>query len=232
MTDALGPRTWPEIEGGAPRLVVVPLGALEQHGPHLPLDTDTRIAEAVARAVAAAVDGACAPAVAYGASGEHEGFPGTVSLGTEALKTLLIEYGRSVCVWAPRLLIVNGHGGNVAGVAAAVTQLRYERRDVAWLPCDPMGSDPHAGRTETSLLLHLAPDTVRTKLIHAGDTRSLTELLPEIRAGGVRAVSSSGVLGDPRGATAAEGERLLVELTGRAADSVRRWAPDDAGRLR
>src|ERR1700677_3211024 len=86
---------WPEIEEGPRRLLVVPVGSLEQHGPHLPLDTDTRIAVAVARRACAGRAGvALAPAFAIGASGEHAGFPGTLSIGTEALMSSLIEMGR------------------------------------------------------------------------------------------------------------------------------------------
>ena len=116
----------------APALIV-PLGSTEQHGPHLPLDTDTRIATAVARTAAERLTGdwMIAPAVCYGASGEHEGFAGTVSIGTAALRLLLIEYGRSACRWAPRLVFVNGHGGNVQAVAEATALLRQEGRDAA-----------------------------------------------------------------------------------------------------
>ena len=71
-----------------------------------------------------------APAIGYGASGEHEGFPGTVSIGTSALRLLLVEFGRSASQWASRLVFVNGHGGNVEALAAAVALLRYEGRDV------------------------------------------------------------------------------------------------------
>ncbi len=103
---------------------MIPLGSTEQHGPHLPLDTDTRIATAVARAAAPEArlerEWLMAPAIAYGASGEHQSFAGTISIGTEALTMLLVEYGRSAAGWARRLVFVNGHGGNVAALADAV----------------------------------------------------------------------------------------------------------------
>src|SRR5215213_11251631 len=109
---SLAGAVWPEI-ADAP-LVGVPLGSVEQHGHHLPLGTDTAVACAVAEAASGALDGALlAPALAYGASGEHEGFPGTISIGTEALTGLLVEFGRSACRWAGRVLVVNGHGGNL-----------------------------------------------------------------------------------------------------------------------
>ncbi len=133
---ALGERAWPEITG-RPTLLV-PVGSTEQHGPHLPLDTDARVAAVVAdRAAAADRALLVAPAVAFGASGEHEGFPGTVSIGHEALRLLLVELGRSAARWAGRLVFVNGHGGNVPTLADATRLLRYEGRDAAWFACAP-----------------------------------------------------------------------------------------------
>ena len=219
---ALGERAWPSIEDGP--TLLVPVGSVEQHGPHLPVDTDGRVAAAVAARTGLLV----APAVAYGASGEHEGFPGTVSIGHEALRLLLVELGRSAARWAARLVFVNGHGGNVPTVVEAVRLLRYEGRDAAWFACDP-GGDAHAGRTETSLLLALAPELVGTP--EAGNPAPLAELMPALRAGGVAAVSPNGVLGDPAGASAAEGERLLARMAAQLVASTARWLPDPTGRL-
>lgn len=222
----LGQSGWPMVPAGG--TVVVPVGAFEQHGPHLPLDTDTRIAEAIASRLP---DVELAPSIAYGASGEHEGFPGTISLGSEALEAVLVEYGRSACRWAGRLLFVNGHGGNVSTLAAATALLRYEGRDVAWLPCAVPGADAHAGRTETSLLLHLSPEVVSMELAEVGNVEPIVDLLPRLRAGGTRAVSRNGVLGDPRGATASEGEDILAEMTERSIGAMRRWTPSKQGML-
>ena len=224
--------TWPDLDGRAP-LVVVPLGSVEQHGRHLPLATDTAVAVAVAEAAVSRLDGAVlAPALAYGASGEHEDFPGTISIGTAALSALLVEYGRSVSRWAGRLLVVNGHGGNLEALRTAVPLLRAEGRDVGWLPCGVPGGDAHAGRAETSLMLHVEPGVVREALAAAGETAPLGEILSRLRAEGVRAVSPDGVLGDPAGATAAEGAELLHVLVDRVAAAVAGWDVDAAGRLR
>jgi creatinine amidohydrolase len=205
---------------------------VEQHGPHLPLGTDT----AVAAAVAAGLVERCpelllGPPLAYGASGEHEGFPGTVSIGTEALTTVLVELGRSAGRWAGRLLVVNGHGGNLDALRAAVPLLRREGRDVAWYPCGVPGGDAHAGRTETSLLLHVEPDAVRAELAEPGETTPIAALLPRLRAGGVAAVSPNGVLGDPAGASAAEGERFLAGMVDGLVAAADRWQVDPGGRL-
>jgi mycofactocin system creatininase family protein len=222
---------WSRIPDGA--LVVVPLGSVEQHGHHLPLATDTAVASAVARGAMPDIHGALlAPALPYGASGEHEGFPGTVSIGTEALTAVLVELGRSATRWATRVLVVNGHGGNLEALRAAVPLLRSEGRDVAWFPCGVPGGDAHAGRTETSLMLHVEPAEVRLAEAVAGETAPVAALLPRLRADGVRAVSPNGVLGDPAGASAAEGAELVADLTGRLVAAVREWRVDPAGRLR
>jgi creatinine amidohydrolase len=214
--------------------LLVPLGSIEQHGPHLPLDTDIRIAEAVAAGAATELGAAVvvAPPICYGASGEHQGFTGTISIGTPALTTLLVEYGRSACQWAARLVFVNGHGGNVDALRSAVALLRVEGRDAAW--CSPAVTgyhDAHAGHTETAVLLHLSPHLVRSEECRPGNTAPLAELMPQLRAGGVRAVSESGVLGDPTTATPADGARLFGEMTRDCVDRVRRWRPEHQGML-
>jgi creatinine amidohydrolase len=227
---SLGGAVWPQIP--ASPLVVVPLGSVEQHGHHLPLSTDTAVACAVAEAAAPELDGALlAPALHYGASGEHEGFPGTISLGTEALTGLLVEYGRSACRWAGRVLIVNGHGGNLDALRAAGSLLRSEGRDVAWFPCGVPDGDAHAGRTETSLMLHVEPDGVVSERAVPGEAEPIASLLPRLRADGVRAVSPTGVLGDPSGATAEEGAALLTSLTQRLRSAAAAWRVADDGRL-
>lgn len=212
---SLQSKVWPDV--ARPDLVLVPVGSLEQHGPHLPFRTDTAIAQAVAAHAAERLerDGwqvEILPPVAIGSSGEHQSFPGTVSIGTDVLRSVLVELVRSVRTWAGRVLFVNGHGGNVQAVRAAVEQLVYEGHDVEWAPCGTSSADAHAGRTETSLMLHLHPDDVRLERIEAGNTLPLNEILPEMLAGGVQAVSPNGVLGDPQGASAREGAALLAEM--------------------
>ena len=220
MTNLLN-ATWLEIDRARRRAVVVPVGSLEQHGPHLPLDTDTRIAVAVAGAVAAGRPGvAVAPPIPFGASGEHDGFPGTLSIGTVALTGLLVELGRDVARHWDAVLLVNAHGGNREAVSAAVHQLGAEGRRCAAFSVAPSGGDAHAGRAETSMLLHLDPAVVRRELAEPGELQPLLELMPRLLSEGVRPVSPNGVLGDPSGATAAEGRRLLEEAAARCAATL------------
>jgi mycofactocin system creatininase family protein len=223
----LGARTWREVHGADPLLLAVPLGSCEQHGPHLPLDTDTRIAVALADGLAAArPDVVVGPAVAYGASGEHAGFDGTLSIGVDALTSVIVELVRSADAFAG-VVLVNGHGGNNEAVERAATTSVHEGRTVlAWSPTTTAAgraADAHAGRTETSLLLALAPSIVRLEDAAPGAVEPLAELLPALRAGGVRSVSANGVLGDPRGASAAEGADMLRSLTDDLVAAVERW---------
>jgi mycofactocin system creatininase family protein len=226
--------TWPEAArlGAAGALLAVPVGSTEQHGPHLPLSTDTDIAVALAGRLAARRPGVViAPPVSYGSSGEHAGFAGTLSIGQAAVELVLTELGRSAAETFGHLVFVCAHGGNAAPAQQAVARLRAESRAVLlWMPAPQPGPDlppvdAHAGRTETALQLALTPYRVRTGLAETGNTDPLPELMPALRAGGIRAVSPNGVLGDPAGASAAEGARLLDRLAGDQAAAVEAWYP-------
>jgi creatinine amidohydrolase len=207
----------------ASSLLVVPLGSTEQHGPHLPLDTDTTLAVALAERLAARRDDVVvAPGLPYGSSGEHGAFAGTLSIGAAALDRLLVELVRSADHFAGTV-IVSGHGGNAAPVDAAVVTLRAEgRRVLVWAP-QVKGGDAHAGRVETSLMLCLRPSAVRLGDAQPGDTRPIDQLLPLLRERGVAAVSANGVLGDPTGAFAEEGAALLDALADDLTEAVRLW---------
>jgi len=211
------------VAGGS--LLAVPVGSTEQHGPHLPLGTDSDVAVELAdRLSAARPDVLVAPALPYGSAGEHAAFPGTLSIGAAALELVIVELVRSADAFAG-VVLVSGHGGNAGPLAAAVATLRAEgRRVLCWAPRISCG-DAHAGRTETSLLLALAPETVRLDAAEPGDVRPLADVIGELRRGGVVAVSPNGVLGDPTGATVEEGERLLESLAADLIASVEAWRP-------
>jgi mycofactocin system creatininase family protein len=209
-------------------VLAVPLGSTEQHGPHLPLSTDTDIAVALCEGLASArKDIIVAPPVAYGSSGEHAGFTGTISIGQAALELLIVELGRSACDTFAHLLLVSAHGGNAEPVTRAVATLRGESRDVE-LFMPRWDGDPHAGAPETSMILSLAPERVRMELAVRGDTRPLADTWPLLRTGGIRAVTATGILGDPTGATPDEGAALLDRLTADLIHQVNGWVPADA----
>jgi creatinine amidohydrolase len=202
-------------------LLAVPVGATEQHGPHLPLSTDTDLAVALCARLAVARPGVlAAPPLAYGASGEHQDFPGTLSIGIQALELLLVELCRSATRAFSRVPLVSTQATPPG--RRAERRLRAESRDIlAWLPV--WEGDAHAGRDETSLELALVPGRVRPGRAEAGNTRPLAELMPELRRSGVRAVSPNGVLGDPAGASAAEGAALLGRLLADLQAAVDAW---------
>ncbi|MET0767489.1 MAG: mycofactocin biosynthesis peptidyl-dipeptidase MftE [Aeromicrobium sp.] len=228
---ALADTAWTEI--GAGPLVLVPVGSIEQHGPHLPLDTDAAIAVAVAEAVAdrLEVEVLVAPPVSYGSSGEHQDFAGTSSIGSEALQTFVVELVRSMSTWAGRIVFVNAHGGNVSALAKATFQMIAEDHDVAWVPCATEEYDLHAGHTETSLMLHIRPAMVRLDRAEIGETRSLGEILPLMMAGGVAAVSPNGVLGDPTVASADHGAEVLATMVDQIVTQILHARPDAHGML-
>lgn len=213
----LGAHTWTEIEHP---IVVVPVGSCEQHGPHLPLHTDTIVATALARdLVVRRTDCVLAPAITITASGEHQGFPGTLSIGTEMMAGVAIELARSAD-WAAGVVFVNGHGGNATAMQRAADVFEQERREVLiWWSHLPDG-DPHAGHTETSLMLALAPDQVRIEAAEAGPIPAMVDLVRH----GVRPLSPSGVLGDPADANAEHGRAVFHRLADHLAAAVADWS--------
>lgn len=216
---------WPEVaERAGQSVLAVPVGSTEQHGPHLPLSTDTEIAEALCERLARLRDDVLiCPPVAYGAAGEHAGFPGTLSIGSVATASVLVELGRSADAFAA-VVFVSTHGGNREAVDSAVRLLSSESRQVkAWSPGVPSGGDAHAGRTETSVLLALRPELIDLEAASPGCTEAVEHLMPALRAGGVRSVSPNGVLGDPGGASADAGERILDEWTHSLVSCLRGW---------
>jgi creatinine amidohydrolase len=215
--------TWEEVSAVGPdSLLVVPLGATEQHGPHLGLGSDNSVAEHLALEMAKArSDIVVAPTLNYGSSGEHQGFGGTLSVGQQALETLLVELARSADLYKG-VFFLSGHGGNAAPMVRARDALVREGRKIgAWWPTmdslqtvvGPSVPDAHAGWVETSMLMWISPSMVRTGKLEAGNTRPLPEISRALASGGVSSVSSNGVLGDPTLSSAALGSQIIGALT-------------------
>jgi creatinine amidohydrolase len=219
---------------GERSILVQPLGAIEQHGRHLPLNTDLVIAEAVAEAavqqVGEDVDAWLLPPLAYTKSNEHAWAPGTIWLSAATLLAVLDDVGRSVATTpARRLVFINGHGGNSALLNVANRELRLRHGLMTFLahpglPPDQGGESPpnelgmgvHGGTDETSLMLHLAPDLVDPSAVE----RQVPDHLASnryVRFGGPVSFGwlsddfgGAGVIGDPTAATTERGAELFA----------------------
>ncbi len=217
----------------SPLDVIIPLGAFEQHGPHLPLETDTLIAEAVANRASQSV-GECAvsPCIPVGASSHHLAFPGTASLSDKTLKSVILEVIQTFLGNSFRsAFLVTGHAGNVGAMAAVMAELDPgDRSRVVSFDDWPAQRDAvhrvaetqlnlnrelvgtHGGHFETSIMLAIAPDRVDMASAVAGHIGAASEASAKLRSEGMAALSPVGVIGDPRGATADAGERYLDAL--------------------
>jgi creatinine amidohydrolase len=249
MSTQLGSLSWQEVAGLDPERTVslVAVAALEQHGPHLPLDTDTFLVTSVVEAAAglASTRGPVLvpPTIFAGSSAHHMAFAGTVSLRPETLAAVV----RDVCVSLAqhgfrRMLLVNGHGGNRAVLAAAVQSIggefpvnvatidywNFAAGKVAELRESPAGGMAHACEFETSVMLHLRPESVRTELIarespaprFSLERLDLFERAPLTAHWNTDDVSSSGVLGAPDLATAEKGRAFFEACVGGLADFI------------
>jgi creatinine amidohydrolase len=216
--------TWKQaVDRGPDTVLAVPVGSTEQHGPHLPLSTDTDIAVRLAGLLGDRRPRVLiAPAVSYGASGEHADFAGTLSIGHEALELLLVELVRSASEWCSRVLLVSAHGGNRDAVLRVERRMRAESHAVrTFIP--RWDGDAHAGHLETSLMLAIDPARVDLRRAEAGALQPIQQLMPRLTAEGVRKVSPNGVLGDPSGASASEGHALLELAAAQMCDLLARW---------
>jgi creatinine amidohydrolase len=236
-----------EAAAGRDPVVILPLAATEQHGPHLPLSTDCDIgagilAEAL-RLLADAADVWTLPAITIGASEEHARLPGTASVSAEQLIREIVDRGSALAAsGVRRLVLANSHGGNRSAMEAAALTLRsehdllvvkaswfrFERPEGLGLPEGEWRHGLHGGAVETAMMLHLRPDLVHRALI--ADFPSLgQELEHTLRRLGPEGQASfawlaadlhpAGVVGDARLATAELGRRL-VEHYGRALAEV------------
>jgi creatinine amidohydrolase len=214
-------------------IAVLPIGATEQHGGHLPTGTDTILAAHVAEQAAARTGCLTLPALPYGCSlGHTTHWPGTISLHPTTMIAVLVEVGR----WAHssgfrKLVIVNGHATNGPPAQSALLQLRYELPDlrcrfVSIFDLSASSSaryrrdapDFHANEAETSMLLHLDPALVRRDAAEDEPDRTIGRelLLP------MPAVTKSGVVGSPTLASATQGRDLLDQLINELAELLLR----------
>ncbi len=224
-------------------IFVLPIGAVEQHGPHLPFNTDlvvaTECAEAVVARVGEALDLWLLEPLAFTKSNEHAGTPGTFWLGPETLLRVLDDIGRSMAATpARKLAFLNGHGGNSSLLNVACRELRLNHGLETFLlhpnvppdqggpsNAEELGMGVHGGLGETSLMLHLRPELVRMDLA----VRNIPEHLAEnkhVRFGGsvtfgwlAHDFGPTGMIGDPTLASAERGERSFNAAVDRLAEA-------------
>lgn len=233
--DLTGPAIGDLFAGPGAGVALLPVGATEQHGPHLPTGTDTVIATAIAEAVSARTGAVVLPAMAVGCSyGHGRRLAGTLSLAPEELAGQV----RRTVEWAAdsglrRVLAVNAHMGNGAALAIAGDHLRLERPDlrfgvVDWWRCSAEmeaatgtdGVDIHANRAETSVMLALAPDLVDRDEIAGADDEDRTEGL--VFRYTAESLSLNGVTGRPSLADAALGRSLVAMAVDRVSELAER----------
>lgn len=232
--------SWTEVAALPDRentVIVLPTGAIEQHGPHLPCSVDAVICSGVVgHALARLPDSVLAYAmspIVYGKSEEHLHFPGTMTLTGETLLATMIEIGESVYrAGFRKLLIVNGHGGQPQIMEIMAREMRLRHGDYIVVPqhtwrlphvAGRYMADKekklamHAGHAETAIMLALAPDTVHMERAVTNYPEEFPSKLlsPDGRpacAWTARDFGPSGVIGDPLPATKEQGEAILDSL--------------------
>jgi len=243
-----GELTWPDAASRLKEMdiALLPVGAIEQHGPHLPLDTDAFDADYLARRVA----DACSypkplvlPAVSYGVSYHHESFEGTISISNDTLARLVYEIGTGAARnGIKKFVIINGHGGNSPALNHAAQMIN---RDAHIFVCVDTGetsdididhlvetpNDVHAGETETSTSLAVRPHLVKMDQASKSVPRFSSRYLDFTSKRGVlwyahtRRISSTGVMGDPTIASAEKGQKIwelmIAHLVGLVEDLKR-----------
>lgn len=239
----LATATWVEVErkiteGNA--VAILPVGAQEQHGPHLALATDTIMATGLAERLAEAFDALLLPALPYGETWTTAGWKGTISISFNTLVALVIDIGAALAAQdVAALIIVNGHFGNHAPLQQAARVLVTQHglptmivdypgiEQAAAAVCESTPAAPgffHADEVETSIVLALKPDAVQMEHAQAEYPQFPASFgTTPIR---LDTFCRSGVFGDPRPATAEKGTRLLNLLTESAAAAVKAFLDD------
>ncbi|WP_344361834.1 creatininase family protein [Streptomyces gobitricini] len=235
--------TTEDAGGSHADVAVLPIGSFEQHGPFLPLMTDTLIACAIAREIAAAYPVHLLPPVTISCSHEHADWPGTVSLSAATLCAVVRDIAGSLRrSGIEGLVLVNGHGGNyvlrnvVQESAGSGIRMALFPGPADWEAArgkagvlTPSHSDMHAGEVETSILLHDHPELVRpgyeTSDWISDERKHLLSL-------GMRAYTESGVIGRPSRASAEKGRELLVALAGSFGEYLALLSPDSRRSVR
>lgn len=207
------------------RRAIIPVGSLEQHGSHLPVSTDSLIAEYVARSAAERVGAFVLPVISYGVSFEHKPMF-NVSLRNSTLSALICDACVSLAEnKIKEIIILNGHHGNMRALQQVAKKLRGKmpagiRAHTLHYWRMMKGEFDHAGEVETSLVLAIAPELVRMDRAEP-NSKKLPKAYDASAPGSFPKITGNGVWGDPRKATAAKGEKLIEEITSGLAKTIR-----------
>ena len=220
-----GHATSPRWQAAGTRICVLPVGSTEQHGPHLPLDTDSILAEYFARQIASALDAALLPTLRYGTSLEHTGFRGSISLRPETLMQVIRDLADEIERQGfTAMIVVNGHGGNHCLVPVVRDINRTDRRLKILLVqpgafCDPAlareghGPDFHAGEWETSLMLAIRPDLVGSERPDMPVQEGAHPLVQaDLTTFGLGHLNPAGVIGQSSLATPDKGQAIVASV--------------------
>lgn len=216
--------------------VLLPVGSVEQHGPHLPLTTDTVVAATVAAELAAAHPVRRLPPLAFSCSHEHAAWPGTVSISATTLVAVVTDVAAALHrAGATELVLVNGHGGNyvlgnvVQEASLGPLRLSLFPGELDWDAARAAAglattgwSDMHAGELETSILLHAHPHLVGP---HGPADDRVADDRRHLLSHGMAAYTDSGVIGRPSLASAGKGRAVLASLVASFADHLRHEVP-------
>lgn len=243
----IGELTSPEVSKrlGKRSILCLPLGSIEQHGPHLPLNTDVVIAEAFTQRIIArwgkTFDLWQLPPLPFGLSREHAWAPGTVSLSIQAMTTLMRDLGAEIARALPthNLVVINGHGGNRGILEALVRELAADfGLNICALHLGAMMSPPsstdfteiHGGKDETSVMLVLAPQLVRGGKMEKTKSSKNAKMVQTLILDPATSwpwtsddarIAASGVIGDARKANVAHGRAIIERVVERAGAALK-----------
>ncbi|BCS93542.1 creatininase family protein [Metallosphaera javensis (ex Sakai et al. 2022)] len=227
--------TWNEVMekiNNGRKTLFIPVGSTEQHGSHLPLYTDSLLATHISTSLAKRMNGLVGPLVSLGYSPYHLHFPGTVSLSSQTLKSILLDYiSSAVNHGFERIIIIPAHGGNFKAVNEAINESGFSNVESypdferfseiinqpalkRGIPRELVGA--HGGIGETSLMLYLEPDLVRLDKLTKGYVGNVEKARELMRKQGIHTVSDVGIIGDPTLSSSEMGkeafELLITEL--------------------
>lgn len=238
--------TWPEIESAIEKgndNVIIMAGSIEQHGPHLPIATDTILGYSLAKQVAEKLENTLvAPIIRPGVSEHHMDFPGTISLSAELFMKLLEEYCQALAKHGfKKLILLSSHGGNFAPIQTVAPKIANVLKNdgVKVIPVvnlaklievefeylkeggtSPEKAGVHSGFAETSSMLHESPQLVKMEKAEPGLTERVSP--SEVITKGLKLLSPNGILGDPAGASADIGKRLSDILVEYLVEEIRK----------